>query len=70
VVDKVRKMLASIQDLEHADEFPSLPAQKAHVLTGDRKGTWSLYVTRNWRLTFWIDGREHEICHLNFEDYD
>jgi proteic killer suppression protein len=42
-------------------------AWKAHILTGDRKGTWSLHVTRNWRMTFWIE--EDEIVNLNLEDY-
>jgi proteic killer suppression protein len=40
-----------------------------HTLTGDRKGTWSLSVTRNRRLTFRIDTAENEICDLNLEDY-
>jgi hypothetical protein len=39
------------------------------MLTGDRKGTWSLSVTRNRRLTFSIDTAEQEICDLNLEDY-
>ncbi|MGH9785257.1 MAG: hypothetical protein ACRD88_13830 [Terriglobia bacterium] len=38
-------------------------------LTGDRKGIWSLHVTRNRRLTFRIDTAEGEICDVNFEDY-
>jgi proteic killer suppression protein len=38
-------------------------------LTGERKGTWSLFVTKNWRLTFLIDQGEIEILDLNFEDY-
>ena len=42
---------------------------KAHILTGDRKGTWSLSVTRNRRLTFRIDTVEHEVCDVNLEDY-
>jgi proteic killer suppression protein len=46
-----------------------LPVWKAHVLTGDRKGTWSLSVTANWRLTFRIDVAEDEICDVDFEDY-
>jgi proteic killer suppression protein len=37
-------------------------------LLGDRKGTWSLSVTGNRRLTFWID-TEPQICDLNLEDY-
>jgi proteic killer suppression protein len=43
------------------------PTWKAHILTGDRKGTWSLSVTRNWRLTFGIG--DDEIIDLNLEDY-
>ena len=46
-----------------------LRAWKAHTLTGDRKGTWSLNVTRNRRLTFRIDTAEHEIYDVNLEDY-
>jgi proteic killer suppression protein len=37
-------------------------------LTGDRKGTWSLSVTRNRRLTFCIDIAEREIRDLTLED--
>lgn len=68
-VDKIRKMLAFIQDMEHADELRSIPIWKAHQMSGDRKGTWSLQVTRNWRLTFRVDAAEHEILELNYEDY-
>ena len=41
----------------------------AHILTGNRKGTWSLSVTKNWRLTFWVDQASGELCDLNLEDY-
>jgi proteic killer suppression protein len=36
-------------------------------LTGERKGVWSLSVTRNWRLTFRII--EQEIADVDYEDY-
>ena len=68
-VDKLRKMLAFLNDMEDEDELRSIPVWKAHTLSGDRKGVWSLYVTRNRRLTFWIDQKEGEICDLNLEDY-
>lgn len=68
-VDKLRKMLAFMQDVQDADELRAIPVWKAHLMTGDRKGTWSLYVTRNWRLTFQIDVDEGEIYDVNFEDY-
>jgi proteic killer suppression protein len=66
---KLRKMLAFLDNIETAQELRSLPAWKAHALVGDRKGTWSLSVTRNRRLTFWMDSATGEICDLNLEDY-
>jgi proteic killer suppression protein len=68
-VDKLRKMLAFLDHMENADELAALASWKAHTLTGGRKGTWSLSVTRNRRLTFSIDAAELEICDLNLEDY-
>jgi toxin HigB-1 len=62
-------MLAFLDDMEDAEELRSLPAWKAHTLTGDRKGAWSLSVTRNRRLTFLIDTAEREIYDVNLEDY-
>ena len=66
-VDKLRKMLAFLDSMKDPEELRSLPLWKAHVLTGDRKGTWSLHVTRNRRLTFRIE--DEEIVELNLEDY-
>lgn len=68
-LDKLRKMLAYLDDMRDPEELRSLPTWKPHVLTGGRKGVWSLHVTRNWRLTFRIDAAEGEICDVNFEDY-
>ena len=67
--DKLRKMLAYLDDMQDPEELRSLTAWKVHTLTGDRKGTWSLSVTRNRRLTFRIDTAEREICDVNLEDY-
>lgn len=68
-VPKIRRMLTFLQDMQSEDELRSVPSWKAHLLTGNRKGTWSLFVTRNWRLTFRIDGDEIEIIDLDYEDY-
>jgi toxin HigB-1 len=68
-VDKLRKMLAFLDDMQDAEELRSLPTWKVHTLTGNRKGTWSLSVTRNRRLTFCIDRAEGEIYDVNLEDY-
>jgi toxin HigB-1 len=68
-VDKLRKMLGFLQDMEDPSELRALPTWKAHQMTGDRKGTWSLSVTRNWRLTFRVDATEKEITDVDYEDY-
>ena len=68
-VDKLRKILAFLDAMEDPGELRVIPAWKAHLMTGNRKGTWSVHVTRNWRLTFSIDQVEREICNVNFEDY-
>jgi len=66
---KLRKMLAFLDNMQNAEELGSLPSWKAHILTGDRRGTWSLSVTANRRLTFRINATEQEICDLDLEDY-
>jgi proteic killer suppression protein len=68
-VDKLRKMFAFLDDMADPEELRTLTVWKVHTLTGDRKGTWSLSVTRNRRLTFGIDLAEREICDVNLEDY-
>lgn len=66
-VDKLRKMLAFLQDMETEQEVRALPGWRAHQLTGDRAGTWSLRVTGNWRLTFRVEAGE--LVEVNYEDY-
>jgi toxin HigB-1 len=68
-VDKLRKMFTFLDSMDDPDELRALTAWKAHTLTGDRKGTVSLSVTRNRRLTFRIDAAEREICDRDLEDY-
>jgi proteic killer suppression protein len=67
-VDKLRKIFAFLDTMQEIDELRALTSWKVHTLTGDRKGNWSLSVTRNRRLTFYIND-EPEICDLNLEDY-
>jgi proteic killer suppression protein len=68
-VDKLRKMLAYLDNMEDPEELRALASWKPHTLTGDRKGVWSLSVTRNRRLTFRIDMAEREIYDVNLEGY-
>ena len=69
VVEKVRNIMTFLQEMEDVQELRDIPSWNAHQLTGGRKGTWSLTVTRNWRVTFRIDQAEGEIFDLDYEDY-
>ena len=45
----------------------NLPGLRLHELTGKRTGTWSVWVSGNWRVTFRFKGENAEV--LNYEDY-
>ena len=66
-VEKIRNILSFLSEIGGLDELRAVPSWKAHQLAGDRKGTWALHVTRNWRVTFRVD--EDEIVDLDYEDY-
>ena len=66
-VGKLRAILTFLQDMEAPEDLRAFPLWKAHLLSGDRKGVWSLHVTRNWRLTFHV--KDGEILDIDYEDY-
>lgn len=68
-VEKIRNIISFLQEIQDIQELYDVPSWKAHQLSGDRKGTWSLNVTHNWRLTFRIDRTEGTIVDLDYEDY-
>lgn len=49
-----RKLQLILTTLNAATDIQdmSAPAFKLHRLTGDEKGTWSVWVNGNWRVTF------------------
>ena len=65
--EKLRAMLTFLQDMKDPEKLRAFPLWKAHQLGGDRRGVWSLHVTRNWRLTFQI--KDGEIWDVDYEDY-
>ena len=67
-VDRLRNMLAYINAIETAEELRVPPNFGAPQLTGDRKGEWSLTVTKNWRMTFRINAAG-AVEDMDLEDY-
>jgi len=44
-----------------------LPGLSLHALTGDRKDTWAVKVSGNWRITFRFEGED--VTDVDYEDY-
>ncbi len=65
-ISKIRMVLAMLDSVSDIS-FINIPGGRLHHLSGDRKGYWSLSVSRNWRITFQFDGED--ITDVNFEDY-
>ena len=45
----------------------ALPGLDLHPLKGDRKGTWAVSVSGNWRVTFKFVGKDADS--VDYEDY-
>ena len=45
----------------------NLPGLGLHQLKGDRKGTWAVNVSGNWRITFVFVGKDADA--VDYEDY-
>ncbi|MBI4847703.1 MAG: type II toxin-antitoxin system RelE/ParE family toxin [Nitrospirae bacterium] len=44
-----------------------LPGYKLHELKGREKGTWSVWVSGNWLVTFNFDGAD--VRDVDYQDY-
>ena len=44
-----------------------LPGLRLHQLVGDRKRTWAVSVSGNWRVTFQFVGKDADS--VDYEDY-
>ena len=54
-VSKLARILDRL-DASLGPQDMNLPGYKLHALSGKDKGTWSVWVTGNWRVTFQFDG--------------
>ncbi|GBR35433.1 type II toxin-antitoxin system RelE/ParE family toxin [Acetobacter tropicalis] len=67
-INRLRKMLAFIDAAGSLEELSVPPNYGLHPLTGDRAGTWSMTVTKNWRLTFRVR-EDGALLDMTLEDY-
>ncbi len=66
LVEKLQKILSALEAANGPGDM-ALPLFRFHPLTGDRRGSYSVTVKANWRVTF----RFHEgaVRDVNLEDY-
>ena len=65
-VQRVRLVLGRLNVSRSAVDM-NLPGLFLHELSGKRKGTWSVRVSGNWRITFAFDGQD--AVNIDLEDY-
>ena len=65
-VIRLRKILALLETAETLEDM-DLPGLRLHPLKGNRKGTWAVKVSGNWRVTFKI--QNGDVFNVNYEDY-
>jgi proteic killer suppression protein len=64
--NRLRFQLTALDTAIYIEDM-DIPGFKLYPLKGNRKGTWPIMVSGNWRVTFlFIDGNAHV---LNYEDY-
>jgi toxin HigB-1 len=66
LVARIRQILTALDAAETSEEM-DLPTFRWHRLKGGRKGTFSVTVRANWRITFTFE--EGNAYDVNFEDY-
>lgn len=64
--DRLRLILGALNAATGPQDM-NLPGLDLHGLQGNRKGTWALKVSGNWRLTFGFAGKDAE--RVDYEDY-
>jgi toxin HigB-1 len=67
MVGRVRNIIAALLAAQDMNGVEGPPGWRIHELTGDRAGTWSIWVTGNWRITLRIE--DSGIADLDLEDY-
>ena len=65
-VPKLLRILDRL-DASNCPEDLNLPGYNLHELSGNRKATWAVWISGNWRVTFCFDGVD--VTFVNYEDY-
>ncbi|MEX0802123.1 MAG: type II toxin-antitoxin system RelE/ParE family toxin [Candidatus Binatia bacterium] len=64
--ERLRVILGRLS-VSTAPEDMNLPGLAVHQLKGNRKGTWAVKISGNWRVTFLFVGKDADL--VDYEDY-
>lgn len=64
--ERLRLILAQLNSATASRDM-ALPGLDLHPLKGDRKGSWAVSVSGNWRITFRFVGKDADA--VDYEDY-
>jgi proteic killer suppression protein len=65
-IDRVRRIVTQL-DVSTAPDEMNIAGWRFHLLKGDQKGRFSVWVTGNYRITFGWDG--NDAIDVDLEDY-
>lgn len=65
-VERLRLILGRL-NVATTPKDMALPGLELHSLKGERKGTWAVSVSGNWRVTFKFVGKDADS--VDYEDY-
>ncbi len=64
--ERLRLILGRLNAATKAEDM-GLPGLRLHPLKGERKGTWAVWVSGNWRITFRFVDADADV--VDYEDY-
>lgn len=65
-ISRLKLILALLETGDNTEDM-DLPDLNLQEFKGKRKGTWSLKVSGNWRVTFRLE--KGDVLDVNYEDY-
>lgn len=67
--DQLERIRIALADLDTASKpgDMDLPGYRLHPLRGGRRGSWSISISGNWRITFRFE--DGDVCDVDLVDY-
>jgi proteic killer suppression protein len=63
---RLRMQLAALDTAQTIEDM-NIPGFRLHPLKGDRRGSWAIHVSHNWRLVFKFE--QGHVSEVQYEDY-